>query len=411
VNPITADKLPFDSCIDRRYAPETSVVLRYMNAVKFKAEADEDQKYKDLLRTTSIKEGARIFHLMSYRGVEIHILDETSLMHSKTLKSIDACISMAHCKFQGYNRVVLESGGNTGTALTEYGQKAGIETFLFIPEDNLQLMNSRSFLAEKSHLISVEDAGQVKKAAHLFGSINGIAHIPDIQWRYQASMLRGLFILEHMLSEKKFDWITQTISAAFGPIGIYRILSRFKEDLGDLPGFMGVQQLANCPIYRAWKSRRSVIEPVETGSVEKLLTRVMYDSQPQTYGSFNEFIDLLTAVKGDLTTINHTEFDDFLKHEFDGAVILRLLRDNGIEITLRDGEVIEKTGLISLAGTLKAIDSGDLAAGSRVLCCVTSGMTEADGRAAPEFVIRDPEIMVMEYSRKLFSGNNHVKSS
>jgi hypothetical protein len=67
--------------------------------------------------------------------------------------------------------------------------------------------------------------------------------------------------------------------------------------------------------------------------------------------------------------------------------------------------------LISLAGTLKAIDNGYLAAGSRVLCCITSGMTEADGRAEPEFVIRDPDILVMEYSRKLFSGYRHARST
>ncbi len=400
--------LSFERFIDTGYPPETSVVLRYMNGLVFRAAEDEDRKYKDLLRNISIREGARIFHLINYRGVEIHVLDETSLMHSKTLKSIDACISIAHCKLQGYNRVVLESGGNTGTAFTEYAQKAGVETFLFIPDDNLQLMNSRSFRDKKSHLVTVENAGEVKKAAHLFSGITGIPHIPDIEWRYQASMLRGLFILEQMLTKGRFDWITQTISAAFGPIGIYRILSQFKDQVGDLPGFMGIQQLANCPIYRAWNSRRPGIKPVETGPAEKLLTRVMYDSKPQTYGSFNEFIDLLNAVKGDLTTISRTEFEDLLKHEFHGKGILRLLKDNGIEITLRDREVVEKTGLISLAGTLKEIDGGTIASGSRVLCCITSGMSGADGKAQPEFVIKDPETMVSEYSRKLSGGYSHA---
>jgi hypothetical protein len=402
------DRLQLDRCINKRYAHEKSVVLRYMNAIKFKAKANEDQKYKDLLRKTSISEGLRTFHLTSYRGVEVHILDETSLMHSKTLKSIDACISMAHCRLQGDNRVVLESGGNTGTAFTEYGQKSDVETFLFIPHDNLQLMNSRSFSSQKSHLISVENPGEVKKAAHLFSSISGFPHIPDIEWRYQASMLRGMFILEHMLTKDRFDWISQTISAAFGPIGIFRILGQFSKELGGLPSFLGIQQQANCPIYRAWKSRRSVIEPVETVSSEKLLTRVMYDSQPQTYGSFNEFIDLLGSVKGDLTTINHTEFDHLLKHDFHGKDILRLLKDNGIEIALRDGEVIEKTGLISLAGTLKEIDRGTIVSGSRVLCCLTSGMTEADGKAQPEFKIKDPDAMVGEYCKRVLGGDSHV---
>jgi hypothetical protein len=402
MNSSTEDKPSFESCIDYRHEPEKSVVLRYMNAVTFRATPEEDKRYKDYLMEISLREGARIFPLLTHKGVEVYIMDETSLMHTRTLKSIDGCVSMAHCKAQGHDRVILESGGNTGTAFTEYGQRAGIETFLFLPKDNLQLLNSRSFKAKNSHLIAVEDAGMVKKVAHLFSDLNGIIHIPEIHWRYQASMLRGSYILEYMLKNGRFDWITQTISAAFGPIGIYRILDRFKEGSGDLPRFMGVQQEANCPIYRAWKSHKAV-EPIEIASTEQLLTRVMYDARPHTYGSFDEFKDLLTSLQGDLTTVNRSEFNALLERNFNGKRILTLLRDNGIDITVKNGDVVEKTGLISLTGTIKEIDKGIIPDGSNVLCCITSGATEADGAARPEFEIREyPERMVREYSRKVF---------
>ena len=48
--------------------------------------------------------------------------------------------------------------------------------------------------------------------------------------------------------------------------------------------------------------------------------------------------------------------------------ILDLLKEQGIEITVKGGEVIEKTGLICLSGTLKEIDSGKIAKGSKVVC-------------------------------------------
>jgi len=164
---IARNKRDLDKGIDSKYNPEISIVLRYRNAFQFGMTEENNLEYKEELEKTSIREGARIFPLLAYKGVEIFILDETSLMHTKTLKSIDGCITTARCKLNGYEKVVFESGGNTGTALTQYGNKAGLETFLFIPEENLSLLNGEIFKSKKAHLFSVEKPGMVKEAAHL----------------------------------------------------------------------------------------------------------------------------------------------------------------------------------------------------------------------------------------------------
>jgi len=384
---LAGNKRDFNRNIDSKYLPEKSIVLRYRNAFQFGMTEEEDSKYKEWLQRTSIREGARIFPCLTYKGVEIFISDETSLMHTKTLKSIDGCITTARCKLNGYERVVFESGGNTGTALTQYGIRAGLETFLFVPEENLSLLDSRIFESEKAHLFSVEKPGLVKEAAHLLGKLNGLKHIPEADWRYEASMFRGFFILEYMLKKGKFDWLTQTISAAFGPIGIYRVLRSFRKEMKDTPRFLGVQQEANSPMYRAWKTKRTSIEPTEINSIKELLARVMYDVKPQTYGTYKDLENILVTTEGDLTTVNHQEFTGFLENTFDGKSILDLLKDRGIEITLNNGEVVEKTGLVALVGTVKEIDKGKIAKGSKVLCCLTSGISEADGKAKPKLRI------------------------
>jgi threonine synthase len=384
---IARNKRDLDKGIDSKYNPEISIVLRYRNAFQFGMTEEKNLEYKEWLQKVSIREGARIFPLLTYEGVEIFILDETSLVHTKTLKSIDGCITIARCKLNGYERVVYESGGNTGTALTRYGVRAGLETFMFIPEENLSVLNSTIFESEKAHLVSVEKPGLVKEAAHLLGELNGLKYVPDKDWRYEASMFRGFFILEYMLEKEKFDWLTQTISAAFGPIGIYRVLKGFGKEIGQLPRFLGIQQEANSPLFTAWKKGETDTEPAKMNSTNKLLTKVMYDRHPQTYGTFEEFRNILSATGGDLTTVNHQEFTRFLEETYDGKNILDLLKEQGIDITVRGGEVIEKTGLISLAGTLKEIDRGRIAKGSKVLCCLTSGISEADGKAKPEFKI------------------------
>jgi hypothetical protein len=140
-------------------------------------------------------------------------------------------------------------------------------------------------------------------------------------------------------------------------------------------------------MYRAWKTKRPTIDTPEIKSTKELLTRVMYDAKPQTYGTYKDLKNILVTTGGDLTTVNHKEFTDFLEDDFDGKSILDLLKDYGIEITLNKGEVVEKTGLIALAGTLKEIDKGNIAKGNKVLCCLTSGISEADGKAKPELRI------------------------
>jgi len=401
---LAKNRVDFDKCVDARYSPEESVVLRYRNAVEFGKTAEEDSAHKAWLEKTSIKEGARLFPLLPYRGIDIYVFDETSLMFTRTLKSIDGCVSIAMCKLRGYDRVVFESGGNTGTALTQYGQRAGLETFFFCPEENLSLLNSKAFEADQAHLIAVARPGMVKEAARLFEEMNGLKHIPETEWRYNASVFRGFFLLEHMMGNGRFDWLVQTVSGAFGPIGIYRVLQEFREDMGEAPRLLGVQQKVNCPMYKSWKSKKTSLEPAEIDSTTQLLTKVMYDVKPHTYGTYKDLRKVLVDTKGDLTTINHKEFSGFLEYQFGGKTVLQLLQDNGVEITVRDGDVVEKAGLIALAGALKEIDKGLIKEGSNVLCCLTGGMSDANGESEPEYTINDVNRAIKEYSNMVFGG-------
>ena len=315
-----------DSIVDARYPAEQSVVLRYRHALRFGATDKEDAAFKDLLAKTSIREGTRVFPLLTYKDVQISIQDETSLMHTRTLKSIDGCVTIARCLEQGYHTVVFESGGNTGTALTAYGTRAGLETFLFLPEENTPLLNSQVFGHPKAHLIAVEDPGTVKSAARLFEESHRFPHIPRTPWRIEASKFRGMFVVEHIARHGGFDWLIQTISAGFGPIGIFWALAKYRKELGTTPRFLGIQQEANCPMYQAWKTRQTNIPPARLESTSKLLTKVMYDTNPQTYGTRDDLMNLLDATNGELTTLDHAEFERFLARPLAGKTPVEHLR-------------------------------------------------------------------------------------
>jgi threonine synthase len=357
--------------IDAAVPAEQSIVLRYRNAFRFGQTDEDDVRIKDLLGQTSIREGARVVPLAEYKGVVIDLLDETSLMHTRSLKSIDGCFTTAQCKWRGYSGVVFESGGNTGTAFAFYGSQAGLETYFFVPEENLYLLSEEIGHLPGAHLIAVEKPGHVKRAAALFRRLNGLHHIPERSWRYEASRFRGLFILESMVSGGGYDWICQTISAAFGPIGIYHVLFRYAGLIDRMPRFLGVQQEANCPMYRAWQSRAVAPEAIPVESTAGLLSRVMYDAAPQTYGTYPDLEKVLRASRGELITVNHAEFARLRDARFAGCGVHELLRRQGVDVEYNGAG--DPTGLIALAGLLKQIDAGEIPPGSRALWCLTAG--------------------------------------
>ena len=204
----------------------------------------------------------------------------------------------------------------------------------------------------------------------------------------EASNFIGSFLLEAMLEGMRIDCLVQTISAAFAPIGIFRVLRQKRSELHRLPRFLGVQQAPNCPMYQVLKGDEAAGE-VSTG--DQLLTRVMYDSTPQTYGTVDELRRILEETEGDLVLVDSRDFDRLLGGDFGGAGILDVLAAAGVDIFVREGEIVETTGLLALTGALKEIAAGRVAAGSRLLVCLTSGTGRPDGKAVPELWIEEEE--------------------
>ncbi len=378
-----------ESRIDPSSRPDASVVLRYRDAVRFCDDAGRDAAVRRLLPETSIREGVRVVALPPYKGVAIDVLDETSAMATGSLKSIDGCLAAAICRAEGTARVAFESGGNTGSALTRYGRSAGLETFFFCPGDTLDLLDSRLFDGPAAHLIAVADRRRAKEFAALFATAAGIRRVPEKAWRHASGMFRGLFVLERMLATGAYGWICQTVSAAFGPIGMYDVLAAFRKEIGRLPQFLGIQQEGNCPMFRAW-------HPAAAKSLEEaargrgtLLARTMYDDSPGTHGTWRDLRRLLLMTRGDMATVNGRELDSRLRPSADYGSILDLLRSRDIAITAGPAGIVETAGIIALAGILKAVDAGAVVAGETVLCCLTGGVSAADGRARPERVVHD----------------------
>ena len=386
------------SSVDPAFAPGESLLLRYHRGIDF------DELEKDDYRRVSLREGARILEFLEYKGVQIHLDDESTLMASDTFKSLEACFAMALCRKRGYPAVAFSSGANLGTALSLYGRNAGVETFFFHPAATAWKLDNASFESPAAHLISVaKPEKEVKRAALLFSELSGIPHIPAPEWRFVATGLRALFVFEAIRRRQlRCDWVSQTICAGFGPIGFYDRAGRMVSagHLGDgmVPKFLGIQQESRSPMVRAWRNRHRRLEAEDIAGVsEDLLDPALYNTDPA--GSYPLLHRHLLRYGGELQALSREEYEKhlpFLRRELaNSGLRLKTRRMNGRE------EIMEKAGIMALAGTLAAIDAGTIRKGESVLVFFTGGAGVFSGReGVPECQIGpedDPTLAVERY--------------
>jgi threonine synthase len=375
-----------DRHVDPEFSPGESLILRYHRAIGF------DELRKDDYRPVSLREGARILEFLDYKGVRIYLDDESTLMASGTFKSLEACFTMALCRKRGYRAVAFSSGANLGAALSLYGRTAGVETYFFHPDNTSWKLDDAFYASPAAHLISVDKPErEVKRAALLFAEMTGMPHIPAMEWRFVATGLRALFFFETILERRLcFDWVSQSICAGYGPIGFYdRAGQLFREgaiSIENVPKFLGIQQETCSPMVRAWRRRHRRIEAEDIDSLpDDLLDQALYNTNPE--GSYPLLHRHLEQYGGALRALRREEYEKrlpLLRRELaNSGIPLKTRRVNGRE------EIMEKAGVMALAGTLEAIDEGTIREGETVLSFFTGGAGEFSGReAVPECLIK-----------------------
>jgi threonine synthase len=357
--------------VDEQYAADRSVALRYAPALLDGV---------DVL-ATSRREGVRILDLGAWRGVNLKLLDESSLMASGTYKSLDGCLSTALCRKEGIRRVVFSSGANAGAALSLYGAATGLESFFFCPAGNLNKLDGALFDHPGAHLIAVEGSDRrVKEAARLAAKRLGAPVIPSLEWRMLSAGCRGMFLAEQLLRGQRFDWLAQSVCAGYGPLGIYNVFERLA--LPSAPKFLAVQQGGLCPIVNAWEQHRETLPPLtDTDWHEKPIEPALYNVHPDE--TYPELYRIIQRWGGDALAVHQAEFDEF------GGEFLDCVERAGVKLTRVNGEIVERAGLLAGAGALKEIDEGRIPQGTTVLCALTGGAGPAPSKpAVPERRIR-----------------------
>jgi threonine synthase len=186
---------------------------------------------------------------------EILVKDEGRLpTGSFKARGLSMAVSMA--KELGIDRLALPTNGNAGAALAAYGVRAGIETFVFCPDDTPEV-NVREIALQGAKVWKVN--GLINDCGRIVG--DGVEPMGwfDVStlkepYRIEGKKTMGLELADQ-LGWTLPDVIFYPTGGGTGLIGMWKAFKELREIgwlSGDLPRMVAVQSTGCAPIVKAF---------------------------------------------------------------------------------------------------------------------------------------------------------------
>jgi threonine synthase len=199
-------------------------------------------------------------------GVPNLLVKDEAQLPTGSFKSrgMTAAVSMA--KHFGLKRLAIPTAGNAGGALAAYGARAGMEVFVFMPEDTPIINQMEAHLAgARVFLVNglITDCGRVVREGTGKMGWFDVSTLKE-PYRLEGKKTMGLEIAE------QFDWnlpdvILYPTGGGTGLIGMWKAFQELRE-LGWLkterfPRLISCQSDGCAPIVRAFEAGRRFAEP------------------------------------------------------------------------------------------------------------------------------------------------------
>jgi threonine synthase len=197
----------------------------------------------------------------------LYVKDESQLpTGSFKSRGMTVAVSMA-CHF-GIKRLAIPTAGNAGGALAAYGARAGMEVYIFMPEDTPLINQMEAYLAgARAFLVNglITDCGRLvrdgKEAMNWF----------DMSTLKEPYRLEGKKTMGFELAEQ-FGWrlpqvILYPTGGGTGLIGMWKAFQELKElgwlKIDKLPRLIACQSDGCAPIVQAFEKGQRFAEPFE----------------------------------------------------------------------------------------------------------------------------------------------------
>ena len=315
-------------------------------------------RYRELLPVRESKNIVRLGEIMTpllpaynlqheWGSGEILIKDEGRLP-TGSFKARGLALAVAMAKELGVKRMAMPTNGNAGAALAAYCSRAGIETFVFCPDDTPKVnVDEIAFLGAKTFLAN----GFINDCGRLVGEGKDKMNWFDTSTLKEPYRIEGKKTMGLELAEQ-LDWnipdvIIYPTGGGTGLIGMWKAFNEL-EQIGWIgskrPRMVAVQAEGCAPIVKAFKEGKRHAEPWENAETIAAGIRV-----PAAVGDFL----ILDAVRE--------------SHGFAVSVSDEEITSAHRECALKEGILLCPEGAATLAALKKELTSGRIKSTEQVM--------------------------------------------
>ena len=187
---------------------------------------------------------------------ELLVKDEGRLP-TGSFKARGLCLAVSMAKELGISKVAMPTNGNAGAALAAYGSRAGMDSYIFCPDDT-PTINVREIAAQGARIWSVN--GLINDCGRIVGEGKEAMGWFDFStlkepYRIEGKKTMGLELADQM-GWKVPDVIFYPTGGGTGLIGMWKAFNELKAIAwlsGKLPRMVAVQASGCAPIVKAYK--------------------------------------------------------------------------------------------------------------------------------------------------------------
>ena len=199
-------------------------------------------------------------------GLANLLIKDESQLPTGSFKSRGMAVAVSMAKHLGLHRLAIPTAGNAGGALAAYAARAGMEVFVFMPDDTPCVNQMEAHLAGAHvYLVNglINDCGKIVR--------DGVAKMGwfDVStlkepYRLEGKKTMGLELAEQ-LGWRLPDVILYPTGGGTGLIGMWKAFAELSElgwlKLKKLPRLISCQSEGCAPIVRAFEANQRFAEP------------------------------------------------------------------------------------------------------------------------------------------------------
>lgn len=283
--------------------------------------------------------------------MELHYLyiKDEGQMPTGSFKARGLAMAVSKAKELGVRRVAIPSAGNAAGALAAYGARAGLQVYIFMPQDCPEINKKESGLAgARVFLVDglINDCGRIVGEGKTRAGWFDVSTLKE-PYRIEGKKTMGLEVAEQFHWELP-EWIFYPTGGGTGLIGMWKAFDEL-EAIGWIgrgrPKMVAVQAEGCAPIVKAFHD----------GSIEAPLfpnarTLAAGIRVPAAIGDFI-MLDILRRSQGTGVTVTDEEILESMS-----------------EIARQEGLVASPEGAATLAAVSKLCAAGKIHPDERVLC-------------------------------------------